>query len=175
MSGSSHANTSAAPGGGPISGQGRTTNQWSQPDACSMRLSFSAWARTLALAGAYFAVNGGVVDYFYTDPSAALGIACGTYSIVVGLVVVLFLYPVKLGPLWLGPILRIVHFNYAPVGVVLVLLGPFCAVVVPTVMAGALLVLSGCMYIVAGIRRERGTPLKELTWGKPSSSGVAAS
>ncbi|ELR16339.1 uncharacterized protein ACA1_203940 [Acanthamoeba castellanii str. Neff] len=113
-----------------------------------MKFAFNAWGRTLALAGGY--------------------------RTAVGVLIYLFLYPLKLGSWWLGPILWIVNFNHLPLGIALILLGPFCSVVVPTVLAGVTIVLAGLFYVVAGIRREKGTPLKELMWNcgdDPKSKG----
>lgn len=129
-----------------------------------MQLCFSAWGRTIALAGGYWAVNGGILDFFYNSPSHSLAVACGAYSIILGLVIFLFLYPVKIGPVWLGPVLIVVNWNYFPVGFVLCLVAPFCCVVLPTMMAGFLLFLSGLFYMVGGLRREKVKSIQELMW-----------
>jgi hypothetical protein len=131
---------------------------------CCMQLCFSAWGRTIALAGGYWAVNGGILDFFYNSPSHSLAVACGAYSIILGLVIFLFLYPVKIGPVWLGPVLIVVNWNYFPVGFVLCLVAPFCCVVLPTMMAGFLLFLSGLFYMVGGLRREKVKSIQELMW-----------
>lgn len=89
-----------------------------------MKFAFNAWGRTLALAGGYLAINGGIVNFFYSNPSETLCTICGAYCVAVGVLIYLFLYPLKLGSWWLGPILWIVNFNHLPLGIALILYMP---------------------------------------------------
>jgi len=126
---------------------------------------FSDWGRTMTIAGGYWLINGGVMDMFYPGD---LAYAVGSYCIVIGILVFFFMWPLRLGPIWGGPILFIVHWgNYAPVGVLLMLAAPFAAVELPTMVGAFVLFCGGLLFVLGGIMREKPCPgftRKELMW-----------
>ncbi|KAL6044045.1 hypothetical protein QOT17_023532 [Balamuthia mandrillaris] len=127
-----------------------------------MKLKWSGWGRTLALAGGYWAINGGIVDLFYKYNDGYQYIV-GAYSIFIGILIIAFLWPFK----FLGPILIVANFNTLPLGILLLAAGPFCCTLAPTLVAGVVIFLAGIFFVIGGILREKNLSLDEVKAGWP--------
>eukprot|EP01090_Pellita_catalonica_P022724 TRINITY_DN8941_c0_g1_i2.p1 TRINITY_DN8941_c0_g1~~TRINITY_DN8941_c0_g1_i2.p1 ORF type:complete len:136 (-),score=9.47 TRINITY_DN8941_c0_g1_i2:21-428(-) len=120
------------------------------------KLKFSKWGENLAATGGYLILHGGVINFFIDDP-LGLSFICGGYSVVVGLLILMFFYPLKI----LGPILIVVNFEFLIVAPILFVLGLFPCLMLPTTIGGVTILISSVFFLVGGILREKGVHIKD--------------
>jgi len=121
-------------------------------------VSFSKWGRTIALAGSFCLVVGGVVMIVaYTNQYRyPLSIYAWIVSV---LIAVFFYYPLP-GPF--KPMHIVAHLNYFLNSFLFISLSVFCFFDLPTHLGGFCLAIAGIWYFIAAVRKEKKMTLKEI-------------
>mmetsp|Transcript_9569 Transcript_9569/g.14412 ORF Transcript_9569/g.14412 Transcript_9569/m.14412 type:complete len:126 (+) Transcript_9569:33-410(+) len=115
---------------------------------------WSIWARVVGLAACYCLVGGGIIDCFYDSD---LGIGVGVYSIVVGLSLAPFFWPV----LQLGKVLLLGQKFYL-MGFVCLALSALPYFEIPTFIGGVALSITGAFFMFGAWKGEKGKDLDQL-------------
>eukprot|EP01124_Arcella_intermedia_P027727 TRINITY_DN5482_c0_g1_i1.p1 TRINITY_DN5482_c0_g1~~TRINITY_DN5482_c0_g1_i1.p1 ORF type:complete len:126 (+),score=18.97 TRINITY_DN5482_c0_g1_i1:36-413(+) len=119
-----------------------------------VRITWNLWGRSMALC-ACWCLWWGAWAFIWAYPKQWPALA--VYSWVFSMLITVLLWPIeKLG------IVRIVVQNYFVNGVLFVGLGIYPCIEIPSLCGGICLILSGLMYIAAGITGEKGLSLEEL-------------
>jgi len=116
-------------------------------------VKFHMWASQVALVSAYCLILGGIPTYFYPG-----GTAVAAYCWIIGPLLVPLMWPVRA----LGPLLGLFHVQFFVSAGILVSLSIYTFFAVPTVLGGIGLLCASLMYIIAGIRQEKGETCESL-------------
>eukprot|EP01125_Pyxidicula_operculata_P006310 TRINITY_DN2189_c0_g1_i1.p1 TRINITY_DN2189_c0_g1~~TRINITY_DN2189_c0_g1_i1.p1 ORF type:complete len:131 (+),score=12.79 TRINITY_DN2189_c0_g1_i1:68-460(+) len=127
------------------------------------RIQWSLWARSMALSGAYCLTFGSFAYIFAYDDDWPQRFI---YDMIVSFIVTIFLYPLK----YLRGGLIVVQ-NFYVNALLLVGLGVWPLLELPSILGGICLVVSGIFYLIAAVMGEKGMTMAELKTG-PRQGGA---